>query len=101
MSVPVKESCHDGTRCVISTYLDISDLKGNRFNRRGMKEGMIATVVDGLMHEIQNNLQVIRMAADLLVLNGSSRADFGPVIGAIERCAGVLEDAREYLSPLN
>jgi len=91
---------HGDIEGIASTYTNISDLKATR--RKKQKEDGAADIVgiiDGLVHEIQNNLQVISMGLDLLRLDRGTLPDREVVINGIERAKKSLRDLSEYFSP--
>jgi K+-sensing histidine kinase KdpD len=51
------------------------------------------------LHDIQNNLQAIRMEIDLIKLESCSGVDFRGMLHAIERANLSIQDLSEYLTP--
>lgn len=85
---------------IASTYTDISDLKvrHSKSQEEERAENMVG-IVDGLVHEIQNNLHVISMGLDLLRLARTAPQDCGAVVNGIERTNKSLKELREYFFP--
>jgi hypothetical protein len=53
-------------------------------------------VIDHLVHEIQNNLQVIRMEADLSVMELMAKQECRCAFDATENIARLLEEVRKW-----
>jgi nitrogen-specific signal transduction histidine kinase len=58
-----------------------------------------AEILEGLAHEIQNNLQSISMGLDLLCLTQADPLESQTVVRGIERISRLLREVREYFSP--
>lgn len=85
---------------IASAYTDISDLKVRRPRSQEEKRGEdVVGIIDGVVHEIQNNLHVISMGLDLLRLSRTAPQDCGPVVRGIERTNKSLKELREYFLP--
>ena len=53
-------------------------------------------VIDRLLHEIQNNLQVIRMEAELWLIDGTSKREPRGAFDAAQNIERVLGEMRQY-----
>jgi len=85
----------------ISTYTDISDLKGRRLQSgRNGKDEDLAGVIDGVVHEIHNNLQIILSEIDLMPYSGEAPQQFKPLVaGGVERISKLTQQLRDYFLP--
>lgn len=99
VSVPYQNP-QGGVEGIASTYTDISDLKVRRHRgQEGERGEDVVGIIDGLVHEIQNNLQMISMGLDLLRLSRTAPQDCGAVVRGIERTSKSLKELREYFLP--
>ena len=57
-------------------------------------------VIDHLVHEIQNNLQVIRMEAELSVMELMAKQECRCAFDATENIERLLEEVRKWFSLL-
>ncbi len=98
-SVPYKTP-HGKVEGILSTYTDISDLKARR--RRSEKkeyEISVAGIIKGTVHEIQNNLQVMRLALDLSQMGQTEVHDHLNVVSGIEQINNMLQQVDEFFIP--
>lgn len=88
---------------VVSTYADISDVKaGDSQKHRDVSENPglgFEKILKSLVHDIQNNLQAIRMEIDLLQLNSSVTIDLKRIFHAIDRANLSIQDLSDYFTP--
>lgn len=83
---------------IASAYTDISDLKLNSPGSDKKEQAMnILGIMDGAIHEIQNNLQGISMEYDLSRLSRPSDFQDGPILNSIERLKRTVTELQEYL----
>lgn len=74
-------------------------------NRRGPRTAKRVTndsrekVWKILLHDIQNNLQAIRMEIDLLKLESGSNVDFKRMLRAVDRANFSIQESSDYLTP--
>ena len=98
-SIPYKTS-QGKVEGILSTYTDISDLKARR--RRSEKkesEIKVARIIKGTIHEIQNNLQVMRLAIDLSRQDQTEVHDHLDVVSGIEQINKILQQVDEFFIP--
>jgi len=98
-SVPYKTS-QGKVEGILSTYTDISDLKARR-RRSEKKESEISVtrIIKGAIHEIQNNLQVMRLAIDLSRQDPTEVHDHLDVVSGIDRINNMLQQVDEFFIP--
>jgi len=58
-------------------------------------------VIDSLVHEIQNSLQVIRMEAELMVMDLMTKRECQCAFDATENIERLLEEVRKWFSLLD
>ncbi|MFQ5917494.1 MAG: PAS domain-containing protein [Candidatus Binatia bacterium] len=85
---------------VISTYTDISDLKAGRLRKEKEEKAVgVAGIMDGAIHEIQNNLQVINLGLGLIQVGKSESPHTANLSISVGRIQNMLQDTYEYLVP--
>ena len=85
---------------ILSTYTDISDLKANLSSSEKKKiEVNVAGIINSTVHEIQNNLQVMRLELDLPVQDRTAVRDYLRIVNGIEQINKVLREVSEYFTP--
>ncbi len=85
---------------IFSTYTDISDLKARRPRIEKKEREIIEMgIIKGTIHEIQNNLQVMRLALDLSGQGRTKVHDHLDVVSGIERINKMLQQVDEFFIP--
>jgi len=85
---------------ILSTYTDISDLKAIRSrSEKKASEVNVAGIVNSTVHEIQNNLQVMRLAIDLSRQDQTEVHDHLDVVSGIEQINKMLQQVDEFFIP--
>ena len=85
---------------IASSYTNVSDLKTEPVrNSHDDKIGSDSVIIDGMVHEIQNNLQVMAMGLDLLTLDRPEYLECQPIFNCIERTKNFIDELREYFLP--
>ncbi|MFQ5850743.1 MAG: PAS domain-containing protein [Candidatus Binatia bacterium] len=87
-------------QCITSAYSDISDLRARRqVSQEKAIEARTVEIIDGLIHEMQNNLQTIRIGFDLLRLDKGIPLESQAIADGIEQANRSLQEVREYFMP--
>lgn len=84
---------------VTSSYTNVTDLRSDR--TRDQKEKRLANVgeiVDGMVHGIKNDLQIINSGLDLIWLTGNRLAECQPLFEGVERINRSIQELREFFS---
>lgn len=84
-----------------STYTNISDLRSTtgRKPKAESKAQNIIEIIDGLVHEVQNSLQIITIGLDLLRLDQVALQEHRALVNGIERAKKSIQDLNEYFFP--
>lgn len=96
MSIPYRGADNGKIVGIISAYTDISDLEpriGNRYC------ATFNEVIDGLAHDIRNQLQVIRMGVELMFAQQGSKPELRPILNSIEKSSRQIDQLQEYFLP--
>ena len=83
---------------ITSSYTDISDLKTSRQSKEEESRNT-EEVVGGLVHEMQNNLQVINLGVELARQDSASPLESQEVVTSLERTDKSVQELREYFLP--
>lgn len=82
---------------VTSTYINVTDLQTEvAKNQAAISAAELMCIVDGAVHETQNNLQIMRSALDLWRLSQGTLADPQPLIEGVEHISKSVGELREY-----
>lgn len=84
---------------ITSVYTDISDLKGHRYNSKEESLLKAGDVVGGLVHEMQNNLQIINLGVELARQSSASPVAYQQVVTSVEQAGKSVQELREYFLP--
>ncbi len=85
---------------VNSAYINISDLKVHRTrNQQEVETTSVGSIIDGLVHEIQNNLQIISTGMELLHLHRGAPSEYRPAVEGIDRINKSMRELSEYFFP--
>lgn len=86
---------------VASTYTDISDLRSatSKKARAEAKAKNIVEIIDGLVHDVQNSLQIITIGLDLLRVGQVEPQEHKALVNGIERAKKSIQDLNEYFFP--
>lgn len=84
---------------ITSVYTDISDLKGHRYNSKEESLPNAGDVVGGLVHEMQNHLQVINLGVELARQGSALPVEYRQVVTSVERAGKSVQELREYFLP--
>jgi nitrogen-specific signal transduction histidine kinase len=99
VSVPHPNS-HGDVNSVTSAYMNVTDLHGSR--SRGQEERRLADageIIDGMVHGIKNDLQIINSGLDLMWLTGNRLSECQPLFEGVERINRSIQELREFFSP--
>jgi nitrogen-specific signal transduction histidine kinase len=85
---------------ITSAYVDVTDLKAALERTQGdaLRES-VAGVIAGLIHELQNDLQIVCMGLDLAQISSGARQELQSVLEGIERIQALTHQLREYFFP--
>lgn len=83
----------------VSIYTDITDLSPSGRRDGAGIERNVGKVLRNLTHDIQNNLQAIRMEIDLLQLDATTSLDLRRIFHAIDRANLSIQDLNDYFVP--
>jgi len=87
---------------IASTYTDISDLKVHvSESQQEERLANIGDVIGGLVHEMQNNLQVIYLGLDFLGQGQPLSPESQALLNSVERAEKSIHELREYFLPSN
>ena len=99
VSVSYQDS-HGSVQRIISNYTDITDLTvGDSKSYKTSRRETLASAIDGLVHEIQNDLQAINMELDLMQLEGDVAPAYQPLIKRMEHFNKLIQELKEGLLP--
>lgn len=97
----VSALCQNPKGCgaaITSSYTDISDLKTSRQVKEEISPST-EEVVEGLVHEMQNNLQVINLGVELARQGQGLPVEYQEVATSLERTGKSVQELREYFLP--
>lgn len=99
VSVLSRNQSH-GPAYVISTYIEINDLKESRQEREAeLSEAARVDILKTLFHDVQNCIQVVRMEIELTESGFQKEmeaAKLGKTLSSVDR---LLKELRDYLGP--
>jgi len=82
---------------IISVYSDVSELVALRQSKEDENRiGQVRQVIDGLTHEVTNNLQVIRGALDFLSRGGVNSTAHRVMEDHVEQANKLMKELSEY-----
>ena len=85
---------------ITSAYFDVTDLKAALEETPGdARRESVAGVIAGLIHELQNDLQIVCMGLDLLQAESGAAQDLQSVQGGLARIQGLTQQLRDYFFP--
>ena len=85
---------------ITSVYVDVTDLKLALEKQPGeARRESVPGVIAGLIHELQNDLQIVSLGLDLAHLPPSAAQEFQSVLAGIERIQDLTRQLRDYFFP--
>ena len=86
-------------QAITSVYTDISNLQAHRYNSKEESLPNAEDVVGGMVHEMQNNLQIINLGVELVRQGSASPVEYQQVVTSVERAGKSVQELREYFLP--
>jgi nitrogen-specific signal transduction histidine kinase len=85
---------------ITSAYFDVTDLKEAPEKMPGdARRESIAGVIAGLIHELQNDLQIVCLGLDLAQTASGASPELQSVLEGTERIQGLTHQLRDYFFP--
>jgi PAS domain-containing protein len=84
---------------IISSYMDISDLTGDKDARAKEGAEQSADLIRPLLHEIQNSVHVMRMGIELMSMDKTNAFGLQGLLRGIESLDKLSKDLSEYCFP--
>jgi hypothetical protein len=98
MSAGVIAEAPQGPWTIISTYVEISDLK--RSQSRDTPETKMDDIIDGLFHDVQNSIHRVAMGLDLANMGLGNETDAAKTAEVLDLLENSVRDLRGYVSPM-
>ena len=89
-----------GPAYVISTYIEINDLKESRKERDAdLSEAARLDILRSLFHDVQNCIQIVRMEIELTEFGFQKEMEAAKLAKTLSSVDRLLRDLRDYLGP--
>jgi signal transduction histidine kinase len=89
-----------GPTSVISTYIEINDLKASRQEREAeLSEATRVDILKSLFHDVQNCIQVVRMEIELTEFGFRKEMEAAKLAKTLSSVDRLLKELRDYLGP--
>lgn len=99
VSVLSRNQSH-GPAYVISTYIEINDLKEPRQKREAeLNEATRVDILKSLFHDVQNCIQVVRMEIELTEFGFQKEMEAAKLAKTLSSVDRLLKELRDYLGP--
>src|SRR5262245_22922715 len=89
-----------GPAYVVSTYIEINDLKESRQERETeLSEATRAYILKSLFHDVQNCIQVVRMEIELTEFGFQKQMQAAKLTKTLSSVDRLLKELRDYMGP--